>query len=73
MIYAADRISNMTDWRSIAPGDREACARRLGTSLEERLALWEEDVAELIQRYPDLFFVPDVAAELSALRAGAPA
>ena len=72
-IYAADRISNMSDWRSIPPDEREACARRLGTTLGQRLELWEEDVAQLSRGYPGLSFVGAVEAELSALRAGAPA
>ena len=73
VIYAADRISNIADWRTIAPGEREACAARLGTTLDERLSLWEEDCAELRSGYPDLPFVSEVEAEVAALRAGAPA
>lgn len=70
LIYAADRVSNMSDWRSIDPEDREDCARRLGTTLDQRFQLWEEDVAELYREYPNLAFVPEVESELSALRAG---
>ena len=73
MIYAADRISNMSDWRSIPPDAREDCARRLGTTLEQRYELWEEDAAELARRYPSIPFVSEIEAELSALRGGVPA
>jgi (p)ppGpp synthase/HD superfamily hydrolase len=72
-IYAADRISNIADWRSIPPEEREQCAHRLGTTLQERLELWDEDVAELSRDYPALAFVAEVESSLSALRAGTPA
>jgi (p)ppGpp synthase/HD superfamily hydrolase len=68
LIYAADRVSNMRDWRKIAPEDREACAGRLGTTLAERLELWDEDLDELSAHDPELPFLEEIEIELRALR-----
>ncbi len=73
LIYAADRVANMRDWRAIAPEDREACAARLGTTLAERLELWQEDLAELMAADPEIVFLPEIEANLRALREGLPA
>ena len=70
-IYAADRVANMRDWRKIAPPDRPACGERLGTTLDERLELWQEDVEELHQADPDTPFLEEMQSELAALRADA--
>jgi len=71
IIYAADRVANMRDWRKVAPEDRPACGKRLGTTLEERLELWEEDVDELQELDPDVPFLAEMESELDALRADA--
>jgi (p)ppGpp synthase/HD superfamily hydrolase len=71
VIYAADRVANMRDWRRVAPEDRRACGERLGTSLEERLELWGEDVEELHGFDPDAPFLTEMESELEALRAEA--
>ena len=40
LIYAADRVANMRDWRTLPAERREACATRLGTTLGvERVAV----------------------------------
>jgi GTP diphosphokinase / guanosine-3',5'-bis(diphosphate) 3'-diphosphatase len=71
VIYAADRVANMRDWRKVAPDDRPACGERLGTTLEERLELWGEDVEELHDLDPETPFMEEMGSELDALRAGA--
>ena len=71
VIYAADRVANMRDWRTVAPADRPACGERLGTTLEERLELWQEDVEELHDRDPETPFLAQIQSELEALRAEA--
>ena len=73
VIYAADRVANMRDWRKVAPDDRPACGERLGTTLEERLQLWSEDVEELHAADPQTPFLAEMQVELKALRADAPA
>jgi GTP diphosphokinase / guanosine-3',5'-bis(diphosphate) 3'-diphosphatase len=71
IIYAADRVANMRDWRRVTPENRPACGERLGTSLEERLELWSEDVVELQDLDTDAPFLDEMESELEALRAGA--
>jgi (p)ppGpp synthase/HD superfamily hydrolase len=72
VIYAADRVANMRDWLKVAPEDRPACGERLGTSLEERLQLWQEDLEELHELGPETPFLSEIEAELEVLRAEAP-
>jgi (p)ppGpp synthase/HD superfamily hydrolase len=69
IIYAADRVANMRDWRRVAPENRSAVGERLGTTLEERLQLWSEDVEELHDADPETPFLGDIHSELEALRA----
>jgi (p)ppGpp synthase/HD superfamily hydrolase len=71
VIYSADRVANMRDWRKVAPEDRPAIGERLGTTLEERLQLWSEDVEELRGADPQTPFLPEMQVELEALRAEA--
>ena len=69
IIYAADRVANMRDWHKIAPEDRPACGERLGTTLDERLELWTEDVEELHDLDPHTPFLGEIESELAALKA----
>ncbi|MGA6946261.1 MAG: HD domain-containing protein [Solirubrobacterales bacterium] len=69
IIYAADRLANMRDWHKIAPEDRPACGERLGTTLDERLGLWTEDVEELHDLDPQTPFLGEIESELAALKA----
>jgi GTP pyrophosphokinase len=68
IIYAADRVANMRDWRNVAPENRQACGERLGTTLQERLELWGEDVEELHDLDPDVAFLEEMESDLEALR-----
>jgi (p)ppGpp synthase/HD superfamily hydrolase len=72
IIYAADRVANMRDWRRVAPGDRAACGERLGTTLNERLQLWAEDLEEIHDFDPETPFLSEIQTQLSALKAEAP-
>jgi (p)ppGpp synthase/HD superfamily hydrolase len=71
VIYAADRVANMRDWLRVAPGDRPACGERLGTTLQERLQLWSEDLEELHDLDPQTPFLSEIEADLTALKAEA--
>ena len=71
MIYAADRVANMRDWHKVAPEDRPACGERLGTTLDERLELWTEDLEELHDHDPQPPFLAEIESELGALKAEA--
>jgi len=73
VIYAADRVANMRDWLTIAPEDRPACGERLGTTLQERLELWTEDVEELHDLNPETPFLSEIQADLTELKAQTPA
>jgi guanosine-3',5'-bis(diphosphate) 3'-pyrophosphohydrolase len=68
IIYAADRVANMRDWRKVAPENRQACGERLGTTLQERLELWGEDVEELHDLGPEVPFLEEMESDLEALR-----
>jgi guanosine-3',5'-bis(diphosphate) 3'-pyrophosphohydrolase len=68
VIYAADRVANMRDWRKVPREDRPAVGRRLDTTLEERLELWQEDLEELAAGDPDTPFLGEMEIELRALR-----
>jgi GTP diphosphokinase / guanosine-3',5'-bis(diphosphate) 3'-diphosphatase len=71
LIYAADRVANMRDWRKVAPEHREEIGDRLGTTLAERLDLWSEDLEELSAHDPELPFLTEMELELRELRAEA--
>lgn len=71
VIYSADRVVNMRDWHKLAPEDRPACGERLGTTLDERLQLWSEDLEELHDLDPETPFLEQIQGELDALYAEA--
>jgi (p)ppGpp synthase/HD superfamily hydrolase len=71
IIYAADRVANIRDWRKVLPEDRESVGERLGTSPHERIRLWGEDLEGLREHDPDMPYLAEVEHELSALRAEA--
>ena len=73
LLFAADRLANMRDWRTLDAGDREACAARLGTRLDERLRLWAEDLEALTAHDPDMPFLAEIEIELRSLCAEADA
>lgn len=68
VIYAADRVANLRDWTALPHERREAVAAALGTTLEERVRLWDEDLAELTAADPELWFLGPIEVELRALR-----
>jgi (p)ppGpp synthase/HD superfamily hydrolase len=72
LIYAADRLANMRDWRTLPPDRREACAGRLGTRLDERLTLWSEDLEAFTAHDADLPFLAEIESELRALSSERP-
>lgn len=72
VIYAADRVANLRDWRKVAPERRPEIALRLDTDLDERFALWSEDIEELTALDPELPFLAEIEIDLRALLADAP-
>ena len=71
LIYAADRVANMRDWRKVPPEQREEVGARLGTTLEERLDLWTEDLEDLSAHDPEMPFLDEMELELHTLHAEA--
>ena len=76
LIYTADRVANLRDWRTVAPERREQIAQRLDTTLDERLRLWREDLEALTRYDPELPYLAEIEVDLRALadervRAGA--
>jgi len=69
VIYAADRVANMRDWRTVDPKHRRRVADKLETTLDERLKLWNEDLDELTRHDPKLLFLAEIEIELRALHA----
>jgi GTP pyrophosphokinase len=68
VIYAADRVPNLRDWARLAPEQRPKVAAELGTSLDERLRLWDEDLIELSASDRELPFLGTIEIELRRLR-----
>jgi GTP diphosphokinase / guanosine-3',5'-bis(diphosphate) 3'-diphosphatase len=68
LIYTADRIANIRDWQKVAPEERQDCAGRLGTTLEQRLELWDEDLDELTRFDSKLPFLDEIEVGLRDLR-----
>jgi GTP diphosphokinase / guanosine-3',5'-bis(diphosphate) 3'-diphosphatase len=71
LIYAADRVANLRDWLEVVPGERVAIADRLGTTLDERLQLWTEDLRELTEFDPELPFLAEIEVALRELKSAA--
>jgi (p)ppGpp synthase/HD superfamily hydrolase len=67
IIYAADRVANMRDWLRVEPEHRKEIGARLDTTLEERLQLWREDLAELTAYDSELPFLAEIEIELREL------
>ena len=68
IVYTADRLCNLRDWRGLSESERRGAAERLGTTLEERILLWGEDLEDLHELDPQLPFLEEVELELRALR-----
>ena len=69
LIYTADRVANIRDWRTVPPERRDFIAQRLDTTLDDRLVLWQEDLEELTRHDPQLPYLADMEIDLLALNA----
>jgi (p)ppGpp synthase/HD superfamily hydrolase len=72
VIYSADRVANLRDWTALPAPRREGVAALLGTSLEDRLELWDEDLSELTSFDSELPFLAEMEIEIRALREPGP-
>jgi (p)ppGpp synthase/HD superfamily hydrolase len=67
VIYAADRVANLRDWTSLDAVQRAEVGAKLGTTFDERLMLWREDLSDLSQADPNLPFLAEMEIELGHL------
>ncbi|HEX5608781.1 MAG TPA: HD domain-containing protein [Solirubrobacterales bacterium] len=74
-IYAADKLTNVSTLRSTHAEQGASVAEEFKVPLELKLEIWEADLALLREKAPDLPFLDELEAELTAFRAelGAPA
>jgi (p)ppGpp synthase/HD superfamily hydrolase len=68
VVYAADRLANINDWRALADEERAQAAARLGTDFDSRMTLWAEDLAALSEYDGELPFLAEIEIELRILR-----
>lgn len=68
VVYAADRLANINDWRALPDEERPRAAARLGTDLDSRLTLWAEDLVALTEYNSELPFLAEIEIELRILR-----
>jgi (p)ppGpp synthase/HD superfamily hydrolase len=71
ILYAADRLANLRDWRNLPAARRAPVALELGTTFDVRLTLWHEDLTALATCDGSLPFLDEIEVELRSL--GAPA
>jgi len=68
-IYAADKLANLRDMRTLYAAVGEAAEGRFNAPIDVRVRLWRRDV-EMIERLaPDLPLLPPLRSELEAFEA----
>lgn len=68
VVYAADRLANISDWRALSDEERPRAATRLGTDFNSRMTLWAEDLVALTDYDGELPFLAEIEIELRLLR-----
>ncbi|HEY5053619.1 MAG TPA: HD domain-containing protein [Solirubrobacterales bacterium] len=68
-IYAADKLANIRALRRVYAGSGEAIGDELKAPLDDKVAVWEADVALLRRRDPELPFLSRLEDQLAGLRA----
>ena len=71
-IYAADKLVNVRDLRSLYADLGEAAASRFNAPIDVRVDLWREDLEMLDRVVPRLRIVTELRAELSEFEAERP-
>lgn len=74
-IYAADKLTNISTLRAAYAAEGDSVRDEFKVPLELKLEIWEEDLALLREKAPELPFLDSFEEELSGLRSqlGAPA
>lgn len=68
-IYGADKLTNSSTLRATYAEEGEAVREEFKVPLEMKLDVWEADLQLLREKAPELPFLDELGAELSALRA----
>lgn len=68
-IYGADKLTNTSTLRATYAEEGETVRSEFKVPLELKLDVWEEDLALLREKAPELPFLDELEDELSALRA----
>ena len=66
-VYAADKLSNVTDLRALYDEEGEEVARRFKAPLDLRLELWRRDAEALCSLDPPPPFATELRRQLDAL------
>ena len=68
-IYAADKLANLRDMRSLYASEGEGAAGRFNAPIDVRMELWRGDLALAQRLVPELGFVDELRSELDAFDA----
>jgi (p)ppGpp synthase/HD superfamily hydrolase len=68
-IYAADKLANIRALRRVYAGAGEAVGDELKAPLDDKVAVWEADLALLRSRDPDLALLSELEDQLAGLGA----
>jgi (p)ppGpp synthase/HD superfamily hydrolase len=68
-IYAADKLANLRDMRTLYASVGEAAAARFKAPIDLRVRLWHSDVTMLERLVPELGLVTELRSELDAFEA----
>lgn len=68
-IYGADKLTNSSTLRAAYASEGDAVRDEFKVPLELKLEIWEEDLALLREKAPDVPFLDELEQELSRLRA----
>jgi (p)ppGpp synthase/HD superfamily hydrolase len=67
-IYAADKLANVRALRRVYAGSGETVGDELKAPLDDKVAVWEADLALLSRRDPDLALLSELGDQLEGLR-----
>lgn len=67
-IYAADKLSNISDLRDLYAAEGEEASNRFMAPLDLRVELWKRDVAALSPIRPPAPFISELSQQLDLLR-----
>jgi guanosine-3',5'-bis(diphosphate) 3'-pyrophosphohydrolase len=69
LVYAADKLANLRDMRSLYAAEGEAAAAKFKAPLDVRVRLWRGDVEMLERVAPELGILAELRSELDAFDA----